>query len=443
MKTISLPESVGPGVALFRSHLLPLLSLSLSWFLAVVPAFAQRPARGSIRVVTDNNYPPFSFRDEQGKLQGLLIDEWRLWEAQTGVKVQMFGLEWHKALQSMKAGEFDVIDTIFWTREWAQGLDFSQPCVTINVPIFFRKDISGITGLKSLKGFPVAAKAGDAIVDVFKNNGISTVLLFTNYQAIVQAAKERKVNVFVADQPSAVYLLHRQGLQDEFKQSEPVLVGHNHRAVQKGDAALLKTIEDGFASLNPEEVRQLEEKWYGKAIGSYPALRYLGYAAAAGLLLLLVLVFWNLALNRLVNRRTAALHQLSAHLLQVQDQERRRLARELHDTTAQHLAALSLNLNNFAGALPQTARAHSRPRAVNASNWPTRPPRKSALTLTCFILPCWRRWDSPERSRIMPRASPPAVASRSNWRLRRISAACPKTLSWPCSASSRRVWPTC
>ncbi len=39
------------------------------------------------------------------------------------------------------------------------------------------------------------------------------------------------------------------------------------------------------------------------------------------------------------------LRQLSGRLLQVQDEERRRLARELHDSTAQSLAALSVNLS--------------------------------------------------------------------------------------------------
>jgi PAS domain S-box-containing protein len=62
------------------------------------------------------------------------------------------------------------------------------------------------------------------------------------------------------------------------------------------------------------------------------------------------------ALRTRVQERQAReeLHLLSARLFQVQDEERRHLARELHDTTAQHLAALILNLTNLGKLLSQT-----------------------------------------------------------------------------------------
>jgi signal transduction histidine kinase len=49
-------------------------------------------------------------------------------------------------------------------------------------------------------------------------------------------------------------------------------------------------------------------------------------------------------LESLVEQRTAALRQLSSRLLSLQDSERRRIARELHDSLGQYLVALKLNL---------------------------------------------------------------------------------------------------
>jgi two-component system, NarL family, sensor kinase len=52
-------------------------------------------------------------------------------------------------------------------------------------------------------------------------------------------------------------------------------------------------------------------------------------------------------LEALVQQRTAALRSLSARLLRVQDEERRHLARELHDSTGQTLIALKMQLANL------------------------------------------------------------------------------------------------
>jgi PAS domain S-box-containing protein len=57
---------------------------------------------------------------------------------------------------------------------------------------------------------------------------------------------------------------------------------------------------------------------------------------------------WQLVIIRDITERKAAertVQELSGRLLRLQDEERRRIARELHDTTAQKLAALSMNLS--------------------------------------------------------------------------------------------------
>jgi signal transduction histidine kinase len=55
------------------------------------------------------------------------------------------------------------------------------------------------------------------------------------------------------------------------------------------------------------------------------------------------------ALESVVEQRTAALRRLSARLLRVQDEERRHVARELHDSPGQYLIAAKINLDLFSG----------------------------------------------------------------------------------------------
>jgi signal transduction histidine kinase len=52
-------------------------------------------------------------------------------------------------------------------------------------------------------------------------------------------------------------------------------------------------------------------------------------------------------LEQRVEERTAAARQLSARLLQMQDEERRRIARELHDSAGQMVAALTMNIDQM------------------------------------------------------------------------------------------------
>ena len=106
-------------------------SVFLGWFLAfftAITAFSQTPPPQSIRVVMDNNYPPFIFKDNDGNLRGLLVDEWQLWERRTGIRVEIHALAWGEALRRMKAGEFDVIDTVLAMRKSRPNMIASEVC---------------------------------------------------------------------------------------------------------------------------------------------------------------------------------------------------------------------------------------------------------------------------------------------------------------------------
>ena len=266
----------------------------------------------SITVVTDDNYPPFVFRDSNGQLQGILKDSWALWQQHTGIAVNLKAMDWAKAQQQLQAGQADVIDTMFVTEARKRLYEFSAPYAKLNVPIFFHKSISGIANADSLHGFTVGVKEGDACIDVLRQHGINTLKPYPSYTAVITAASAGEVRVFCVDQPPAVYLLNQLGIAQDFRQSAPLYTGEFHRAVRKGDGELLKTVEEGFGRITAEERRKMDEKWYGSDIevrAHLPYMRYGGYALLGGALMAAALTGWSLALRRRVAARTAELSQ--------------------------------------------------------------------------------------------------------------------------------------
>lgn len=305
----------GGGAAGWR-RMLALLGLGL---LGSLDAAAAEPTPRTVRVVVDDNYPPYAFRDAAGKLQGITVDQWARWERQTGLKAELHAMDWAEALRRMRAGEFDAIDSVFLTDERRRDWDFTPPYARIEVAIFFREEISGIADLDSLRGFAVAAKEGDAAIELLRAHGVTTIQSFRNYEAVIEAARQHKINVFVVDAPPALYFLNKAGIAGAFRRSAPVNVGAFHRAVRKGNRALLAAVSGGFAAIDPAELRAIDEKWFGTKPGGSNArvLRYVGYGAAAALLAIAALGGWSLALRRRVERRTAALAESEARFRQV------------------------------------------------------------------------------------------------------------------------------
>ena len=259
-----------------------------------------------INVVMDDNYPPFVFRDSEGILQGILIDEWTLFEKKTGVKVNLEAKNWNAAQQEMLNGKFDVIDTIFNTQERRQQYDFSSPYADINVPIFFSNAISGITDARSLLGFIVAVKSGDAAIEYLKSQRVTTFEEYDSYEQLVIAAKEGKVVVFVADEPAILYLLHKYDINNEFNYTQSLYTGQFCRAVLKGNIAMLNLVENGFAQISEKEHKEIEQRWYGKSSVNVAQISRIILLSSGIIIIALAILFvWNRTLSHTIKRKTS------------------------------------------------------------------------------------------------------------------------------------------
>ncbi len=316
------------GRGLLAGLALLILSFSLSVSAAMV-----RPT--AITVVMDDNYPPYIFRDANGQVQGILKDSWALWSQRTGIAVNLQAMDWGKAKQVMESGQADVIDTIFETESRKLIYAFSAPYASIEVPIFFHQSLSGITDAASLRGFSVGVKDADACIETLQEQGVQHLKRYPSYEAMIFAASQGEALILCIDKPPAVYFINKLGMASQFRFSAPLYIGEFHRAVRKGDEALLQLVDEGFAQITPAELQEIQQKWLGTELpegANSPTLlaRNAAYGLALLLALTLLLMVWNRMLRRRVAGKTAELQAALSSLT---------TANQLVEDSRDHLAA--------------------------------------------------------------------------------------------------------
>lgn len=291
--------------------MLRICRLMVFFFILLLPTLGfsqEKKLINEILVVMDDNYPPYVMRDSKGNLTGILPELWRIFEEETGIHVILVGTDWAEALRIINEEQADVIDTIFKIPERELIYDFSEPYAAIPVSIFHHESLSGITEPSNIVDFTIAAKAGDACIEMLKRHGVSTFRLYPSYETIIKDATEGNVKIFCMDDPPAFYYLEKYGIADNFRKGFTLYTGQFHRAVKKGRLVLLKEVENGFASISQEKINAVYDKWMGHEISRLP--RYLEYIGPISFFILLLIVFvglWNLVLHRAVRKRTEEL----------------------------------------------------------------------------------------------------------------------------------------
>ncbi|MGJ7913948.1 EAL domain-containing protein [Massilia sp. LXY-6] len=267
-----------------------------------------------LRVVLDENYPPFVHRTADGQLEGYTVDLWRLWEKKTGRQAELIAVNWADVQPTLASGKADVIDTIFRTEERTATLDFSKPYATVGTAVYADASIGGVHDIASLKGFEVGVQAGDACAEELRRAGVTGVRIYPNYRLLVDAAASQSIKLLCMDEYSADYRLYQLGLQRQYVKAFEVTRNGLRRAVRKSDAATLAMVEDGMARITPDELDALHDKWMGRTL---PFVRYAGRLLLALLALgglVLLLAVWLTSVRRAVRRRTAELEQEKAQL---------------------------------------------------------------------------------------------------------------------------------
>jgi diguanylate cyclase (GGDEF)-like protein/PAS domain S-box-containing protein len=262
-------------------------------------------AAETITVISDDNYPPYLFKDANGNTVGIVADVWKLWEKKTGVKVILISTAWEAAQQQLLSGHADVIEMIFRNPEREQNYSFTPAYATLPVGIYVHESMSGLASPDVLSGFTVGVQKGDGCVFKLKEAGVKSFRLYNNYEEIIQAVLKGQDKIVCMDDYPASYYLYRLDADTQILRAFTLYQGQFHRAVRKGDWQTLRLIERGMRSISQAEMSALEAKWKGSHLTHVVYSKQVIWALALAMIMALTLALLVYMLRIAVKRKTA------------------------------------------------------------------------------------------------------------------------------------------
>jgi PAS domain S-box-containing protein len=277
----------------------------------------------SLTVTLDNDYAPYSSSAVGGKdgedegasvaagPQGIMRDLWDLWAKKTGVEVHYLAVDRAHRMELLDSGRADVVGFLLATDARLDRYRLATaPAASIDIAIFFDRDISGIAGVDNLQGFTVGVVGHGTCAEWLTKHGITLLREYGTFSQLFAAAARGEVNVFCNGKASGIRRLYRMHLQAKFRVSPPLYTSAVVWAVRHDAPGLRDFIAHGFELISAEERQGIEQRWIGQSLDTHwhdSALRFLLWTLAVAAIGGILLFAWNAGLRRQVAVKTKGL----------------------------------------------------------------------------------------------------------------------------------------
>lgn len=280
----------------------------------LIMALSARGATKTLRVVAANYDPPYLFQGTDGQPQGYLVDLWQLWQKKTGIPVVLEPMPWVAAQRAVLDGQADVIDAIARTSVRDQLYRFSPPFGSNSIGIYVHHLIKGIHGAGSLSGFQIGVERGSACIDKLASLGISSLVPYSDYDALLAAANSGTIKIFcMRDEPAHYYLyLYRSRLK--FTRAFTLRKAGLHWAVNQDNASTFALVARGMNLISPAQHAALRHKWFKHPIQYWPYVRTIFLLVLGVLGVLSVATLWIWVLRRAVRAKTVEIRDKNSLL---------------------------------------------------------------------------------------------------------------------------------
>ena len=253
------------------------LSLALLASLAAAPAHAadlldEVRQRGALRVALEGTYPPFNFRDEQGKLSGFDVEIAEAIAGKLNVKPEFTTTEWSGILAGLQAGKYDVIvNQVAATAQRRQVFDFSEPYVVSSPQLIVRaNETRPIRSAADLKGLTIGVGQGSNYADLARSIAGAQVKVYPGAPEYLQDLASGRIDVALNDSLLIPYLAQKTRLP--VKAGAPLgNVETNAIPFRKGSPKFKQAIDRALEELKADGTfARISTKWFGRDVSKPP-----------------------------------------------------------------------------------------------------------------------------------------------------------------------------
>lgn len=222
--------------------------------------------RNPLRVGVTPDYPPLIFKLD-GNIAGAEADFARRLGAGLNRPVQFIDLPWDELIPALMAGKIDIIMSGMTITEVRKALiNFSYSYLKSGLATLIRAEdaslfnsVERILESDSTVGVMVGTTSETFVREKFPNALI--VIPFRNTSDVVYSLKARRIDLFVYDAPSIVWLVsENEGRLTGFWQ--PLNVEYLGWGVRRGDDELLKQVNSVLTIWSQDgTLRQILKRW--------------------------------------------------------------------------------------------------------------------------------------------------------------------------------------
>ncbi|MGE5673502.1 MAG: transporter substrate-binding domain-containing protein [Mycobacterium leprae] len=221
---------------------------------------------GKLEIGMSGQYPPFAYRQEDGKLIGFDIDITTEIARRLGVQPDYVTMPFKGLVAALDASRFDLIaNQMAITPERQQRYAFSTPYVQSGSQLLVAKSNTSINSLADVKGKTFAASEGSNYEKILKDAG-AKIQYYTNNATIYSDIAAGRIDGDMNDRLQVAYLVEHSGLPlraaGDPGQKVPVAL-----MFRQGNTTLVNAVNKALADMQADGTfLKISQQWFGQDV---------------------------------------------------------------------------------------------------------------------------------------------------------------------------------